>query len=89
MTIELSKQQRLDAVASIKRYLEENFEIESIGDMRSGIILDFFLEEVGPSIYNKAVEDAQARVQSRVADLTGELFVDEFQYWLRTKAKHR
>jgi uncharacterized protein (DUF2164 family) len=87
-TMELSKQARADALASLKRYAEENFS-EPLGDLPAGLLLDFMLEEIGPAIYNKAVEDAQARLQLRIADLGGELFAEEFQYWPRQDAKRR
>ena len=44
-------------------------------------MLGFFLEEVGPSIYNKAVADAQERLQARVAELDFEVHDQEFGYW--------
>jgi len=52
-------------------------------------LLNFFIEEIGPVIYNQAIADAQARRQSRISDLNGELFADEFQYWPRLDAKRR
>jgi uncharacterized protein (DUF2164 family) len=79
-TIELSKQARADAIASIKRYFDENLP-EPIGDLPASMLLDFFLEEFGPAIYNSAVSDARARIQQRISDLEGELFAPEFQYW--------
>ena len=48
MTIELSKQARADAIASIQRYFQENMP-ESIGNIRAGLLLNFFVEEVGPA----------------------------------------
>jgi uncharacterized protein (DUF2164 family) len=86
--IELSKQTREDAIASIKRYFEENLP-QPIGDLPAGLLLNFFVEEIGPAIYNQAIKDAQTRLQQRVADLEGELYEDEFQYWPRTEAKRR
>ncbi len=88
ITIELSKRARADAIASIQRYFREELP-EPIGDLPAGLLLNFFLEEVGPAIYNKAVADAQARMQMRVADLSGELYADEFQYWPRIESKKR
>ena len=88
VTIELTKQARADAIASVQKYFEEEIR-EPIGDLRAGLLLDFFLEEVGPAIYNKAIGDAQARLQQRVADLDGELYADEFQYWARLAAKRK
>jgi uncharacterized protein (DUF2164 family) len=86
MSVELSKQARTDAVASIQQYFERNLP-EPIGELQAGLLLDFFVEEIGPAIYNKAIADAQARLTLRVADLSGELYEDEFQYWPRVDAK--
>ena len=90
IAIELSKQARAAAIASLKRYFEENLP-EPIGDLPAGLLLDFFLEEIGPLIYNKAISDAQTRIVQRVGDLPGELFVPEFEYWpnLERKRKNR
>jgi uncharacterized protein (DUF2164 family) len=88
MNLEISKQSRAAAIASIQRYFEENLP-EPIGDLPAGLLLNFFVEEVGPVIYNQAIADAQARLQQRVADLNGELFADEFQYWPRADAKRK
>ena len=86
MSLELPKQARHDAIASLRQYFEKNLP-EPISELQAGLLLDFFTEEVGPAIYNKAVEDAQTRLQQRVADLTGELFEDPFQYWPRASAR--
>ena len=84
---ELTRQQRTDAIASMQRYFEEN--LDPIGDMPAALLLNFFLEEIGPVVYNKAIADAQTRLSQRVADLNGELFADEFQYWPRIDAKRK
>lgn len=86
--IELTSQQRAEAVASIRQYFEENLP-EPIGDLPAGLLLDYVLQELAPVVYNRAIAEAQARLTQRVADLTGELFADEFQYWRRQKAKRR
>ncbi len=88
MNIELPKQTRIQAIASLQRYFQENMP-EPIGDLPAGLLLNFFLEEIGPVIYNGAIADAQARIQQRVADLNGELYADEFQYWIRADAKRK
>jgi len=80
MPIELSKEDRQYAVASIERYFREHMD-EKIGNIAASGLLSFFLEEVGPSIYNKGVIDAQERMQSRVAELDIEVHEDEFVYW--------
>jgi len=87
-TVEISGQQRADAIASIQRYFEENIS-EPIGNLPAGLLLNFFLEEIGPAIYNQAITDAQARIQLQISDLGGELYTDEFQYWPRADAKRK
>lgn len=80
MPIELSKEDRAQAIASIERYFEANFE-QKIGNFSAGALLGFVLEEIGPSIYNRAVSDAKERMLMRVEDLEYEVHADEFQYW--------
>jgi uncharacterized protein (DUF2164 family) len=87
ITLELDKQQRAAAISSLKRYFEEN--LDPIGDLPAGQLLNFFLEEIAPVIYNKAIGDAQIRLTQRVSDLNGELYTDEFQYWPRADAKRK
>lgn len=82
MAIELSKEAKQEAVVSIQRYAKENLELD-LGNMDAGALLGFFLEEIGPTIYNRGVVDAQARIQSRVSELEYEVFEEEFQYWRR------
>lgn len=88
ISIEISKQARADAIASLQRYFQENLS-EPIGDLPAGLLLNFILEEIGPSIYNHAIEEAQSHLQQRVADLNGELYADEFQYWIKADAKRK
>ena len=80
MPIELTKEAKAQAVASIERYFRENMD-EPIGNIAAGGLLGFFLEDIGPSIYNKAVFDVQERLQARVSELDLEVHEDEFRYW--------
>ena len=84
MRIKLSREVEQRMVASIKRYYQEQAG-EEIGDLKARLWLDFCVREVGPSIYNQAIADAQARMTTMVSDLEGELFEPEFGYWKRRK----
>jgi uncharacterized protein (DUF2164 family) len=77
---ELSAQDRQQAVASLQTYAEQNL-AEPLNTLAAGLLLDFFLEEIGPLVYNRAVADAQQRMQHKLMDLEGELQGDAFQYW--------
>jgi uncharacterized protein (DUF2164 family) len=80
MAIELTKEDRQQAIASIERYFRENME-EKIGNIAASGLLSYILEEIGPNIYNKGVADAQERMQARLADIDFEVHEDEFVYW--------
>lgn len=80
MSIEISKEARQLAITSIERYFRENME-EPIGNIAAGALLGFFLEEVGPLVYNKAVAEVQERLQSRISEIDLEVHEDAFQYW--------
>ena len=82
MTIELAKDVHREAVSSLERYFRENME-ERIGNIAAAALLNFFIEEVGPSIYNQAVSDVQERLQLRISELDIEVHEDEFSYWRR------
>jgi uncharacterized protein (DUF2164 family) len=78
--IELSTDSRQQAVASIKRLVQEELGQE-VGDLKAGIILDYFLAEIGPLVYNGAISDARRFFNERSADLEALCHHDEFTYW--------
>ena len=89
MTIELNKDARAQAIASIERYFGEHLE-QRIGNVQAAALLGFFLDEIAPSVYNKAVADAQERMQMRAMELDIECHADEFGYWRKyEKEKQR
>lgn len=87
MTIELNKEARALAVASIERYFKEHMD-ERIGNVQAGALLGFFLEEIGPSVYNKGVTDTQERLQARVMEVDIEVHEEEFDYWRKRDQKN-
>ncbi len=86
--MELSERVRMDAIASLQRYFHEELQAE-LGALPAVNLLNFILEEIGPAVYNKAVLDAQVRVQSRTAELDAELYLDPFQFWSRLEKRRK
>ncbi|MDZ7921887.1 DUF2164 domain-containing protein [Rhodoferax sp.] len=80
MPITIPKEQRQRAVESIERYFRENMD-DPIGNVAAGSLLGFFLEEIGPLVYNQAVTDVQGRLQARVMEVDVEVHEPEFTYW--------
>ncbi|MEQ1533154.1 MAG: DUF2164 domain-containing protein [Sideroxydans sp.] len=92
MTIEISKEARKDAIESIERYFQENLSEhieDKLGNVAAGALLDYFLEEIGSVVYNKAIADAQERLQVRVMELDMEIHEDEFQFWRKPGHIHK
>lgn len=86
MAIDISKEARKQAITSIERYFRENMD-EPIGNVAAGALLGFFLEEVGPLVYNQAVTDVQDRLQARVMEVDVEVHEPEFTYWSKFDRK--
>ena len=76
-SIVLSDQARKQAVAALQQYFAENLD-EPIGDLKAGLLLDFILSELGPSVYNQAIADARAFFEERTSDLGAICYHDEF-----------
>ena len=80
MAIKLEKETEKYLVDSIKRFFAEDMDDE-IGDLKAKRILDFCTREIGPSIYNQAIADAQAYFQEKASDLGGARYEAEFDFW--------
>jgi len=88
MAVTLSPEARKQALASLRRFCTEDLELE-VTDLQTIGLLDFVLKEVGPSVYNGAISDAQAFLRDRVADLEGTCSEPEFPYWPKGSSVRR
>jgi len=79
-SMKLGKDTETYLLDSIKRFFNGEMEMD-VGDLKAAQILDFFVGEMGPSIYNQAIADAQAYFTEKVADLAGVHDQAEFDYW--------
>ncbi|QOW18498.1 DUF2164 domain-containing protein [Lysobacter ciconiae] len=86
MTIKIPEPVRKQALESIQRYASANLD-EDLSELAADMLLDFFIEDIGPAIYNQAVADVQERLQARVMEVDAEVYADEFQYWPRMARK--
>ena len=76
MDIELNEARRKVLLENIQLFFQDELEV-SIGELKAQFILEFFLKELGPRIYNQAIEDAYAFIQDKLIDLEGTLSVPE------------
>lgn len=80
MTIKIQPETQARFIASIKRYFVENLD-EEVGDLKASLVLEFVLKEIGPSIYNRAVADAQARIQEAALEIDSACYEVDLGYW--------
>ena len=85
MAVRLSDDATKEAVASIRRYCGEHLDFE-IGDLQAGSLLDYFLKELAPSVYNAAITDAKTYLSDRLEDLDGTCHEREFAYWPKSSS---
>jgi uncharacterized protein (DUF2164 family) len=76
MRIRLSDDRRLRLLDSIKRHFADHFD-EPLSDFRAQGLIDFFVRELGPPVYNQAIRDASAFIQDKLTDLEGEIYEPE------------
>lgn len=80
MDIEFNKNDKEAILASIQKYFREEFETE-IGEMKAGFVLKYFLKEIGPFVYNKAIRDAEDFMNDKILDLPAVCYEEGLSYW--------
>lgn len=76
MKIKLNEDRLRVLSEKVQVYFRKEHE-ESIGKLKAELITEFFIQELGPQIYNQAINDAQAFIQDKLIDLEGTLYVPE------------
>lgn len=79
MRIQLTAERRERMLRSLRKFFEEELDLE-VGDLRAARILDFFVKELGPPVYNQAIQDARVFLQEKLEDLEGEFFEPDEPY---------
>lgn len=66
--IQLSKEKREDMISAIKSYFYDERD-EELGDLASGKILDFIIDELATEFYNQGVYDSYNYMNRSIDDL--------------------
>ena len=72
MRIHLSPERRSRLLRAVREYFAAEFE-EPLSDFRAQALLDFFVRELGPPVYNQGVRDATGFIQQKLADIEGDV----------------
>ena len=76
MRIKLSDEQRSLLIPAIQAHFRDNLD-DDIGELKAGLILDYFVKYLGPPVYNQAIRDAHGFIQEKLVDLEGEFYEPE------------
>ena len=76
MTMKIADERRAQLISELKAFYLTEFDDE-ISSFRAEQLLDFFLQKLGPAVYNQAVQDARAYMQTRLDDLEGEVYLKD------------
>lgn len=73
MKIEFSADEKRKLSPGIQRYFQEEWD-EEIGLLATDVFLDFVTAEIGPAIYNRALNDARTAIADSAAELEYRLY---------------
>jgi uncharacterized protein (DUF2164 family) len=68
--IKLNKEKKDQMISAIKNYFLNERE-EDLGDLSAALILDFFISELAPEVYNQGVYDSYNYMNEKIEDLLG------------------
>jgi len=74
--VELDKTTEVHLIAAIQRHCQANLD-EEVGNLQAAALLDFFMAELAPTIYNRAIADAQQYMHERALDLPAHCYQTE------------
>ena len=72
----LSDERREILVNAVQQLFLEEFE-RDLSEFRAQRLVDFFMSQLGPPVYNQAIQDARAFVMAKLDDLDGEVYEPE------------
>lgn len=76
MAVTLDDERRAQLIKKLQGFFLEEFD-EDLSAFRAEGVLDFFLESLGPSIYNQGVQDARIYLAQKLDDLDAEIHEPE------------
>ena len=69
----LAPEEEREALATLKRFLEDRFELQ-LGSFEVAEVLELFSKEIAPHYYNRAIFDVQAHLKERFESIESDLW---------------
>lgn len=76
MEIKLSDSRKREMIEEVQSYFRNEHD-EPVGELKAEMFVDFFVEKLGPKIYNQAIADASTFIQDKLIDLDEILYIPE------------
>lgn len=76
MRIKLSDERRARVVRNLQVFFSAELDRE-LSEFQADLLIDFFIREMGATVYNQAIQDARGFLQEKLADLEGEFYEPE------------
>ena len=83
VTIRVDPETKQQLRESVKRFFAEELD-DDIGDLKAELVVDYCMREICPTVYNRAISDAQSYFQGKVEDLGDSCFEPELDYWKKS-----
>ncbi|KIL35676.1 hypothetical protein SD71_12330 [Cohnella kolymensis] len=71
--IKLPKEQKDEIIRGVIAHFESD-RGETIGELAAEQLVDLMIKEIGPYIYNKAIEDSRQTILQKTSELEEELY---------------
>lgn len=71
--ISLSQERRDALISRMQGFFSSEFD-ETLSVYRAEALIDFMMDALAPTVYNQAVQDVRAHLQTRLDDLDGEVY---------------
>ena len=74
--IRLAPERRAALLAAVQEHFADEFD-EPLSTFRAEGLVDFFVRQLGPPVYNQGVRDAIGYIQDKLGDIEGEILEDD------------
>lgn len=76
MRAKLSEERRADLLKEFQAFYKETYD-EEMTAFRAERVLEFFMKELGPTVYNQGIQDARVFMAHKLEDLDAEFYEPE------------
>lgn len=73
MLLKIPRAQKMQIINMVQQYFHEERD-EEISDLAAEFLMDFMIKQIGPLIYNQAIEDAQSILSQKMVSLEEDVY---------------